>query len=304
MGKGAGATRVTARLPPGRGWDHSDRPMTADPQMLGRAAEAIRAAEGLVVMADAAIGSEAERAEFGGPEAFAQAYPPLARQNVGPEVLASPGIFAQDAALAWGYYGRRIERCRAGAPHEGFAVLRRWLEAKPQNGFVFTSCVDGGFQRGGFAEERIVECRGTLLHVQCAKPCCAATWPVPADLALAIDPETLRAGGAPPRCVRCGGMTRPNVLLAADEAWSSGRTLAQQVRFRAWQGSLARGRFAVIEISGGGGPTVREAAAQLAAAGRVPLIRILPAPVADAGDAMVLAGEPAAVLPELAVAVG
>ena len=221
--------------------------MTADPQALERAAEAIRAAEGLVVMADTGMGAEAGRAEFHDNAAFWQTYPPLAKLGIGLGSLATPQAFERDPALAWGYYGQRIVRCRHGMPHAGFAILRHWLETKPQGGFVFTSCVDGCFQRGGFAEERIVECHGSLEHLQCVKPCCAATWPAPADLQLAVDPETMRAGGALPRCVRCGGLVRPNVLMAGDGAWSSGRTLAQQVRFRAWQGSLARGRFGVIE---------------------------------------------------------
>lgn len=276
--------------------------MTVDPPTLARAAEALRAAEGLVFMADSAMGTDP--AGFPDNEAFWRAYPPLAKAGIGFETLASPQAFVDDAALAWGYYGRRIERCRAGVPHAGFAILRQWVESKPQNGFVFTSCVDGCFQRGGFAEERIVECQGTLLHLQCVKPCCAATWPAPADLRLAIDPETLRAGGELPRCVRCGGTVRPNVLLVADGAWSSGRTLAQQVRFRAWQGSLARGRFAVMEICGGAGPGVREAAEQLAAAGRVPLIRIQTRPLPESAEAVTLSGEPAAVLQELAAALG
>jgi NAD-dependent SIR2 family protein deacetylase len=280
---------------------NSDCQMTADPQALGHAAEAIRAAESLVLMADTGIGAEAGRAEFHDNETFWRTYPPLVKLGIGFEALATPQAFERDPALAWGYYGQRIERCRHSIPHAGFAILRHWLEAKPQSGFVFTSCVDGCFQRGGFAEERIVECHGSLEHLQCVKPCCAATWPAPADLQLAVDPETMRAGGALPRCVRCGGLARPNVLMAEDGAWSSGRTLAQQVRFRAWQGSLARGRFGVIEIgTDGAGLTVRQAAEQLAAAGRVPLIRIQSQATPESPNTIPLIGEVAAVLQELA----
>ena len=132
------------------------------------------------------------------------------------------------------------------------------------------------FSERGFAEERVVECHGSLEHLQCVKPCCAATWPAPADLQLAIDPETLRAGGELPRCLRCGGLARPNLLMTGEKAWSSGRTLAQQVRFRAWLASLARGKFGVMEIghrSRRGRPCARRPE-DLAAAGRVPLIRL------------------------------
>ena len=279
--------------------------MMPEPQELERAAEVIRAAEGLVLMAGEGMGAAAGRTEFQSDEEFWQAYPPLAQPRLTRAELSTPQGFERNPALAWGFYGWRIEQCRRTPPHGGFAILRRWMTEKLQGGFVFTSCVDGCFQRGGFAEERVVECHGSLEHLQCVKPCCAATWPVPADLPLAIDPETLRAGGDLPRCVRCGGLARPNVLMTGDGAWSSGRTLAQQVRFRAWQASLARGKFGVIEAgAGAAGVTVREAAADLAAAGRVALIRLGPAGVEDSPNVIALAGETPTVLEALAAAVG
>jgi NAD-dependent SIR2 family protein deacetylase len=277
--------------------------MTVDPQMLQRAAEVIQAAEGLVLMAGAGMGAEAGRAELQSDEDLWRAYPPLGKLGLSLAELVTPQWFEGNPALAWGVYGWRLEQCRRTSPHAGFAILRRWMAEKPQGGFVFTSCVDGCFQRGGLAEERIVECHGSLEHLQCVKPCCAATWPVPAELPLAIDPETLRASGDLPRCVRCGGLARPNVLMTGDGAWSSGRTLAQQVRFRAWLGSLARGKFSVIEVGAKlGGETVREAAEQLAGAGRVPLVRIGPDGTADSPNAISLAGEAPAVLEALAAA--
>jgi NAD-dependent SIR2 family protein deacetylase len=277
--------------------------MMADPQMLQRAAEVIRAAEGLVLMAGAGMGAEAGRAEFQNDEDFWRAYPPFAKQRLPFAELSTPQWFERNPALAWGFYGWRIEQGRRTPPHAGFAILRRWMAEKPQGGFVFTSCLDGCFQRGGFAEERVVECHGSLEHLQCVKPCCAATWPAPADLQLTIDPETLRAGGDLPRCVRCGGLARPNVLMAGDGAWSSGRTLAQQVRFRAWLGSLARGKFGLIEVgASAAGATVRQTAEQLAAAGRVSLIRLGSDGAADPPNAISLAGETPAVLEALAAA--
>ncbi len=278
--------------------------MMVDPQLLSRAAELIHSAEGLVLMAGPGMVAGAGGAEFPNDEELWRAYPPLAKLAISAADLASPQWFERNPVQAWGFYGRRIEQCRRTPPHAGFAILRRWMAEKPQGGFVFTSCVDGCFQRGEFAEERIVECRGSLEHLQCVKPCCAATWPAPADPLLAIDPETLRAGGELPRCVRCGGLARPNVLMTGDEAWSSGRTLAQQVRFRAWLGSLARGKFAVIEAgTSADGAPVREAAEQLAAAGRVSLIRLGSDGAAEAPNAITLAGETPAVLEALAAAI-
>ena len=278
--------------------------MAADLEMLQRAAEVIRSAEGLVITAGAGMGVDSGLPDFRSPEGFWRAHPPFSKLGLTFEELANPQWFERDPALAWGFYGHRFELYQQTPPHEGFAILRRWAAAKPNGYAVFTSNVDGHFQKAGFAEERIVECHGSLQHFQCVKPCCAATWPAPVDTHFEIDPASMRAAGALPCCVRCGGLARPNVLMFGDDAWSPGRTLAQQVRFRAWLRSLARGKFAVMELGAGTAvPTVRLTSEQLAAAGRVPLIRINPRDSAGPLGALVLADDARAVLHALAALV-
>ena len=278
--------------------------MTADPEMLQRAAEVIRSAEGLVITAGAGMGVDSGLPDFRSPEGFWRAYPPFSKLGLSFEELANPQWFERDPALAWGFYGHRFELYRQTPPHEGFAILRRWAAAKPDGYAVFTSNVDGHFQKAGFAEERMVECHGSLQHFQCVKPCCAAPWPAPADIRFEIDPAIMRATGALPCCVRCGGLARPNVLMFGDDAWSPGRTLAQQVRFRAWLRSLARDKFAVMELGAGTAvPTVRHTSEQLAAAGRVPLIRINPQDFGGPPGTLVLADGARAVLHALAALV-
>jgi NAD-dependent SIR2 family protein deacetylase len=276
------------------------RKMTIDPEMLERAAATIRAAEALVIAAGAGMSVDSGLPDFRGPDGFWRAYPPFAKLGLSFEQLANPTWFERDPALAWGFYGHRFEMYRSTSPHEGFSRLRRWAGRKTRGCFVFTSNVDGQFQKAGFAEERIEECHGSLLHLQCVRPCCAATWPVPEEFQFAVDPTTMRATGELPRCRSCGGLARPNVLMFGDGAWSPGRTSAQEVRFQAWLRSLARGRFVVVEIGAGTNvPTVRSTAEQLAAAGRVPLIRINPTEFAGPENVIPLPGPAAAVLAEL-----
>ncbi len=274
--------------------------MSADPEMMERAVRTIRSAEAIVITAGAGMGVDSGLPDFRGPEGFWQAYPPFAKRGLSFEQLANPEWFDRDPALAWGFYGHRFELYRRTAPHEGFGWLRRWAQKKPRSHFVFTSNVDGHFQKAGFARERVVECHGSLQHFQCARPCCAATWPAPEDLHFELDPATMRATGELPRCRSCGALARPNVLMFGDDRWSPGRTSVQQVRFQAWLRSLARGRFAVIELGAGTRvPTVRATSEQLAAAGRVPLIRINPRDIAGPPDAIALEGPALAVLQEL-----
>ena len=62
------------------------------------------------------------------------------------EELADPVHFVDDPTLAWGFYGHRLDLYRRTVPHDGFRVLREW------GARVFTSNVDGQFQRAGFTD--------------------------------------------------------------------------------------------------------------------------------------------------------
>lgn len=278
---------------------NAGRLMAITSELLRRAAAAIRSAEGLIIAAGAGMGVDSGLPDFRGNEGFWRAYPRWAKLGLSFADLANPEWFLRDPALAWGFYGHRLGLYRQVEPHAGFGLLHRWAGAMPHGCFVFTSNVDGHFQKAGFSDARVVECHGSLEHFQCVQPCCAATWPAPG--LIEVDKATLRASGELPRCVRCGGLARPNVLMFEDATWSPGRTSAQQLRFDTWLRSLRRGGFAVVEIGAGTAvPTVRLTAERLAAAGQVPLIRINPHEATGPANTLALAGSARRVLEELA----
>jgi NAD-dependent SIR2 family protein deacetylase len=242
-----------------------------------RAAAALGDADALVITAGAGLGVDSGLPDFRGDEGFWRAYPPFARLGLSFYELANPAWFDRDPALAWGFYGHRLELYRTTAPHAGFALLRRWATRVPQGGFVFTSNVDGHFSQAGFADEQIVECHGSIQHLQCTRPCGDAIWPAPADLAFAIDPATMRARAELPRCPHCGALARPNVLMFGDDRWVPDRTAAQDARFAAWRRERTRARLVVIELGAGGAvPTVRHTSEALAARPNATLVRINP----------------------------
>lgn len=248
-----------------------------DPAILKEAAEALREADALLICAGAGMGVDSGLPDFRGPEGFWRAYPAAERLGLRFEELANPEWFRSDPTLAWGFYGHRLEMYRRTPPHAGFELLKRWATAKEKGHFVYTSNVDGHFQQAGFDDDHVVECHGSLRHLQCERPCCAATWPVADSFAPEVDAATLRAGGALPKCPVCGGLARPNVLMFGDATWSPGRTSAQQIRFRLWLKGLARGHLAVVEIGAGTAvPTVRQTTEQIARASGARLIRINP----------------------------
>ncbi len=245
---------------------------------LRAAAEAVARAGALLIAAGAGMGVDSGLPDFRGTEGFWRAYPPFARLGLRFEQMANPRHFADDPALAWGFYGHRLGLYRKTEPHEGFRILRRWSAAAPAGGFVFTSNVDGHFQRAGFGDDAIVECHGSILHLQCSRPCGEAVWEADEE-GVRVDSSTFRAVPPLPTCPDCGAVARPNVLMFGDWHWVAGRTEKQEARMRSWlaRAEHADGPLVVIELGAGTAvPTVRLTAEHLARRPGTTLVRINP----------------------------
>jgi len=246
--------------------------MMARMDELEQAVEAIASARGILVTAGAGMGVDSGLPDFRGPEGFWRAYPPYRELGLRFEELAQPGWFERDPSLAWGFYGHRLTLYRDTEPHEGFAILRRWAEARPEGAFVFTSNVDGHFEKAGFAPERIVECHGSLMFAQCARSCGVGIFE--ADFEVEVDPKTFRAAEPLPKCPRCGALARPNVLMFDDWDWDGSRVQASEERLEAWLGRLGDGLVIVEAGAGTRVPTVRWFGERVASLTGARLVRI------------------------------
>jgi NAD-dependent SIR2 family protein deacetylase len=226
-------------------------------EAISEAAAVIRSAEALLIGAGAGMGVDSGLPDFRGNEGFWKAYPPLKKLGISFAKMANPYWFRSDPPQAWGFYGHRRNLYRRAEPHMGFAILKKWATRAPARSFVFTSNVDGHFHKSGFDGERIVECHGSLEHLQCVSFCIAEIWPAPAE-DLEIDESTFRARPPLPSCPRCGGLARPNVLMFGDGEWLEERTAVQYACYERWQREIRGCRVAVIELGAGlAVPTVR-----------------------------------------------
>ncbi|HEY1966796.1 MAG TPA: Sir2 family NAD-dependent protein deacetylase [Pseudonocardia sp.] len=218
------------------------------------------------------MGVDSGLPDFRGPDGFWRAYPPYRRLGLAFEELADPVHFVDDPELAWGFYGHRLALYRATVPHAGFAVLRRW--AGPERpARVFTSNVDGQFHTAGFGEHEVLECHGSIHHLQCLAGCSTAIWPA-AGFEVRVDEDTMRAEPPLPSCPHCGGLARPNILMFGDYDWLPARTERQAADHLTWLRSQDRARLVVLEIGAGTTvPTVRRHAESIAGTA---LIRINP----------------------------
>lgn len=245
---------------------------------LEQARQVLKQAQAVVIGAGAGMGVDSGLPDFRGNEGFWNNYPIARRLGLSFVDLANPRWFDENPELAWAFYGHRLQLYRQTEPHEGFYLLRQWAEQLPGGYFVFTSNVDGQFQKAGYDESRIVEVHGSIHHMQCVKPCSADIWSAD-DVQIELDMERFRALEPLPRCKHCGRLARPNILMFNDWNWLSQRTDEQEARFKQWLTEIDKKLFRLVIIEIGAGtavPTVRITCERLADWHDGTLIRINP----------------------------
>ncbi|WP_307795834.1 Sir2 family NAD-dependent protein deacetylase [Amycolatopsis sp. 195334CR] len=240
--------------------------MTAE---IDRAAEWIGGADAVLVCAGAGMGVDSGLPDYRGDEGFWRAYPPYARLGLSFAELADPGHFGADPELAWGFFGHRLDLYRNTVPHRGFGLLRGWHASTR----VFTSNVDGQFQRAGWPEDHVGEVHGSIHHLQCFTGCSDRIWSAD-GIEVQVDPDTMRAHPPLPACPDCGGLARPNILMFDDFGWLPHRSDGPLEALTAWR--RKHRDLVVVELGAGQAvPTVRRYA-ELASAATGKLIRINP----------------------------
>ena len=219
---------------------------------LRAAARAISEADAILVGAGAGMGVDSGLPDFRGPEGFWRAYPAL-KGRVRFEEMANPVWFEEHPALAWAFYGHRLHLYRDTVPHAGFELIRRLVGDRPM--FVFTSNVDGQFQKAGFPEDRIYEIHGSIHHIQRTDGR-GSIWPAD-GVEVEIDAERFRAREPLPRTPD-GHPARPNVLMFGDGDWLPDRAHAQADRYQAFLDLVRGARLVAIELGAGTAlPSVR-----------------------------------------------
>lgn len=122
------------------------------------------------------MGVDSGLPDFRGNQGMWRAYPELGKQRIDFTEIANPAAFKFQPNLAWGFYGHRLALYRQTLPHQGFHLLKQLAEKLALPYFVFTSNVDGHFQKAGFDPNQIYECHGSIHHLQCSEPCQLTTW--------------------------------------------------------------------------------------------------------------------------------
>lgn len=238
-------------------------------KQLREARHLLHSADALLISAGAGMGVDSGLPDFRGDDGMWQHYPALGKRKMRFTSIANPQAFEQDPSLAWGFYGHRLQLYRSTIPHAGFQSLLKFGQSLQQGYFVFTSNVDGQFQKAGFDSQRIYECHGSIHFLQCMQPCKPIVWSN--DHQPVIDKDNCQWLGELPKCPHCQGLARPNILMFGDWQWLDHRYDQQKQRMLNWLRQVQRP--VVIEIGAGSAiPTVRHFSEQFAPR----LIRINP----------------------------
>lgn len=245
---------------------------------INQAARLTREADALLIAAGAGMGVDSGLPDFRGTEGFWRAYPAIAKLGLRFEQMANPRWFQESPELAWAFYGHRLALYRKTMPHAGFQRLLAASGKQRLGYFVFTSNVDGQFQKAGFDPGRIVECHGSVHYFQCCRPCRGIIWDAATE-SVTVDESNFLAIAPLPQCRHCRKTARPNILMFGDDAWISDRSHEQQRRLQSWLQSVRsnRGKLVVIELGAGTAvPSVRNLSGWMVNDYQATLIRINP----------------------------
>jgi NAD-dependent SIR2 family protein deacetylase len=216
--------------------------------MITNAVTAIKKTDGLLITAGAGMGVDSGLPDFRGNDGFWMAYPALKHLNLEFHEIASGKVFADNPRLAWAFYGHRLNLYRKTTPHDGFRMLKEIGEQSPHGYMVYTSNVDGAFQKYGFDPNRVVECHGSIHFMQCSINCQNKVWSAN-DFIPEVDEEKFELINDLPFCPDCGEVARPNIMMFDDYHFCNIVVDAQIDRMEEWRKPL---RYPVtIEIGAG-----------------------------------------------------
>lgn len=217
-------------------------------EALSLAAEMIYQSDSIIIAAGAGMGADSGLPTFRGNDGFWKAYPALGEAQFNFQSIACPDAFYSHPLLAWGFYAHRLSLYRETQPHAGFDLLKKWGEQKTHGTAVFTSNVDGQFQKASFSPDLIDECHGSIHYLQCLKPCCSDIWPADEFIPV-VDEKLCLLLNEPPRCPHCGGLARPNIMMFGDYGWIEAREITQSQQLQAWLKTVSKP--VIIEIGAG-----------------------------------------------------
>lgn len=160
---------------------------------LKRAAEGLRRASHAIAFTGAGISTESNIPDFRGSQGLWRKFDPR---------MASRSYFEEDPEGFWNFYALRYDAIVGAHPndaHKALAILEAYGYIKT----IITQNIDTLHTKGG--SKSVIELHGNILRSHCDS-CLAER-----DMSECI--KEFRRTGKSPRCISCGGLMRPSVVL-------------------------------------------------------------------------------------------
>jgi len=208
--------------------DHHPTAISGEEELFRRAARLIKGASSIFITAGAGASIDAG-VNFYDKKTFKARYPGMVKRgyHFQYQLVGNPDL-KRDPRLMWGYMIHSIYHTRfsdSGIDLTTYRLIKDLLNGKDSSGvitgemkphFVYTSNVDGLFQRSGFAPDRIYTPQGDMAYFQCLNKCTPSSYwesePIIRDLLDKVDKETsLLDASLIPRCPTCNGPSMYNL---------------------------------------------------------------------------------------------
>lgn len=189
--------------------------------------------------------------------------------------ISNPKLLAENPLKAWQMYAKRMQMFAEHEPHEGFYIIKKWIESHFEDYFVLTSNIDNYFQRAGYDENKIRELHGSMSYLQCSEPDCREVWENDVDYKSILDNPSLE--NLPKSKCNSQKLARPNIYMFRDYSFVFARSNEQKKRYQDFLEKYKNLPKIVLEI--GSGPhvqSIRMKTRELIKSHQATLIRINP----------------------------
>lgn len=221
-------------------------------QPLQSVANWLKEADAIVITAGAGMGVDSGLADYRGQDGGQWGKVETETEKTVFETV-NPAAFLENPAYSWDLFGKRMEEYENTEPHQGFYILKKWIQKFDLDYFVITSNIDSHFQKAGFEEEKIRELHGSLAYFQSSNSKLSdKIWKNK------LTGKQIQLGTYDnrfPMCPHSGVMARPNVYMFRDDTFVNTRTKEQEANFQKFLDKNKDKNIVVFEI--GSGPHVQ-----------------------------------------------
>ncbi len=203
---------------------------------LNQAKELLRQTKALMIHAGAGMSVDSGIPDYRSKTGIIYTHPVLKKLNLSYTRVSDPDFLFQNPRLFWGIKAWQIKLILESTPHTGYNLIKKFAEQLPLKYFVYTSNIDNQFQDAEFNIQRITECHGNALYLQCSRKCTNEIWSLDFEK-LEFDEEKIEVNNLP-ECPKCKELARPNVYLFGDGYWIKEKFRKQSENFYSYINQL------------------------------------------------------------------